>query len=69
MYLTKNNIELCLGTTHFGFSYVLNGFIVIDTDHYECNLSYSIIISSFNYEIDANLWHARIGHIEVKLKH
>ena len=63
MYLAKNNIELSLGTTHYGSGYVLNGFIVMDTDYYECNLSYSMITSSHNSEIDVNLWHARLGHI------
>ena len=48
MYLAKNNIELSLGTTHYGSGYVLNGFIVMDTDYYECNLSYSMITSSHN---------------------
>ena len=34
MYLAKNNIELSIGTTHYGSGYVLNGFIVMDTDYY-----------------------------------
>ena len=63
MYPVKNNIELPLGTTYYGFGYVLNDFIVIDTDYYECNLSYSMITSSCNSNIDANLWHAQLGHI------
>ena len=63
MYLAKNNIELSLGTTHYGSCYVLNGFIVMDTDYYECNLSYSMITSSHNSELDVNLWHARLCHI------
>ena len=35
----------------------------MDTDYYECNLSYSMITSSHNSELDVNLWHARLGHI------
>ena len=42
---------------------MLNGFIVIDIDHYECKLSYSMITSLRNFEIDANLWHAQLSHI------
>ena len=58
MYLVKNNIKLSLGITYYGSGYVLNGFIVMDTDHYECNLSYSMIKYLCNSKIDANLWHA-----------
>ena len=58
MFLTKNNIELSLGTTYYGSSYIFNGFIVMDIDYYECNLSYSMITSLHNSEIDVNLWHA-----------
>ena len=29
MYLAKNNIELSLGTTHYGSGYVLNGFCFV----------------------------------------
>ena len=63
MYLAKNNIELSLGTTYYGSSYIINGFIVIDTDHNECNLSNSIIISLRTSKIDAKLWHAQLSHI------
>ena len=34
LYLAKSNIELSLGTTHYEFGYVLNGFIVIGIDNY-----------------------------------
>ena len=63
MYLAKNNIELSLGITYYGFGYILNGFIVMDTDYHECNLSYSMITSLHNSEINVNLWHVQLGHI------
>ena len=62
-YLVKNNIELSLGITHYGFGYVLNDFLVIDIDNYECNLSYSMFIPSHNSKINVNLWHAQLSHI------
>ena len=63
MYLAKNNNELSLGATHYGSSYILNGFIIMDTNHYKCNLSYLMFTSSHNFEIDGNLWHAQLVHI------
>ena len=63
VYLAKNNIELSLGTTHFGFGYLLNGFITMDTNHYECNLSYSMFMSSCNVKTNVNLWHAQLTYI------
>ena len=58
MYLAKNNIKLSLGTTYYRSGYILNGFIVMDIDYHECNLSYSMITSLHDYDINANLWHA-----------
>ena len=54
-YLAKNNIELSLRKTHYGSSYILNGFIDMDTNHCKCNLSYSMFTSSHNSKIDMNL--------------
>ena len=63
VYLAKNNIELSFRITYCVSSYVLNGFIAMDTNNYECNLIYSMIMSLYNSKIDANLWHTWLGHI------
>ena len=62
-YLDGNSVDLSLEITFYRSSYILNGFIVMDIDYSECNLSYSIFSSLHNYKNDVKIWHAQLGHI------
>ena len=55
MYLANNNIELSLGTTHYGYGHKIYCFIIMDIDHYEYNLSYFMFTSLHNSKIDVNV--------------
>ena len=63
-YLVDINIELPLRITHYESSHIINGFIVMETNHYEWNLNYSMFKSSHNSKVQANVWHALFVHID-----
>jgi len=53
--------SVCVGT-----GYLLNGFIVLNTelDGFNCSDGcFSLIASANNVNVDVNTWHARLGHI------
>ena len=53
--------SVCVGT-----GYLLNGFIVLNTELDGFNYSngcFSLIASANNVNVDVNIWHARLGHI------
>ena len=60
-------MELYLGTTYYGFGFILNGFMVLNIDN--CVLSntndnyYSLTTTSRNTCDNVIIWHARLGHI------
>ena len=65
-YFCDDNIRLCLSTIFYGSSFVLNGFIVMDIDHFNFNnnVSFSLVTISHNHKNDVHLWHARLNHID-----
>ena len=60
-------MELYLGTTYFGFGFILNGFIVLDIDNYVFSSTndsyYSLMTASRNACYNVIIWHTRLGHI------
>ena len=60
-------IELYLGTTYFGSGFILDGFMILDIDHYVLsntnNIYYSLMTTSTNACDNVIIWHARLGHI------
>lgn len=65
LFFMDDNVRLCLGTTVYGFGYVLNGFIVmnVERDDLHNDISFSYIESSHKDVDKNNLWHARLNHI------
>ena len=60
-------MELYLGTTYYGFGFILNGFMVLDIDNCVSSNTndsyYSLMTTSRNTCDNVIIWHARLGHI------
>ena len=64
-YFYDDNVRLCLGTTFYGFGFVLDGFIVMDVNYvdFNNNASFSLVTSLHDHKVDVHIWHARLNHI------
>ena len=60
-------MELYLGTTYYGFGFILNGFMVLDIDNCASSNTndsyYSLMTTSRNTCDNVIIWHDRLGHI------
>ena len=63
-------VELYLGTTYYGFGFVLDGFMALNIDNYvlsNTNDSYYLLMTIFGNTCDnVIIWHAGLGHIRQK---
>ena len=62
-----SGMELYLGTTYYGFGFILDGFMVLDIDNdVLSNINdsyYSLMTTSRNTCDNVIIWHARLRHI------
>ena len=59
-------VKILLDNVYYGFGYLLNGFMMLDTINVFLNDDTSIYVvgnSSVNNDNDNVIWHARLGHI------
>ena len=63
-------MELYLGTTYYGFWFILNGFMVLNIDNYVLSNTndsyYSLMTTSRNTCDNVIIWHARLGDLDKK---
>ncbi|OMO92476.1 hypothetical protein CCACVL1_06836 [Corchorus capsularis] len=61
-----NKVDIFLGTTYYGCSFVQNGLMVLDLDYSSYNKvddSISLVVTHDDVCNDSVEWHARLGHI------
>ena len=58
-------MNIFLNLVLVGTSFMLDGFIVLDTNVDSCvnENCFSYVTSTSNANIDVNIWHFRLGHI------
>jgi len=56
-------VKIYLDNIFYGFDFVLNGFMVLDTINISINDDASIYVVQNSNNNDIITWHARLGHI------